>query len=183
MQKNTFERLAALAALGGLAVVTLLLLAGSASAQIAQVYFTYSPVDTGPTAGGTIGLAPGNDPVPLHLWIEGGGQVSPGGPCQTGAIGNEICGFNLTLDANGHYSFVDYQPNQEFDSGPTPVPILANLTGDRLILNGLDFGQPGVGNRYLGVVNVTPIGTPNGEEAVTSSGAVMRSDMAMWNVV
>lgn len=168
-----------LAAVLCLAFVTI---AGDASAQAAQVYLTYSPKDTGPPSGGAIALAPGPSTVPLHLWIAGGGPVSTTGPCQLTATGQEICGFDLVLDANGHFTFVDYSPDPGFDSGAGAVPILANRTPNRLALNGFDFGTPGTGNRYLGMVAVSVVGEPGQEDAMTVTGSVIGADLSIRDV-
>ena len=160
-----------------------LLLASPAAAQVGQVYFTYGPADTGPLTQWAAGVQQSAENVPLHLWVQGGGATSTGGPCQLGATGNEICAINLTLHGNGHFEFTDFAPNQSFDSAPSAVPILGHLTPSQMNLNALDFGTPGIGNRYLGVVSVTPIGDPSQEDAITVSGGVMRSNMEMWDVV
>ena len=104
-----------------------ILFAGVAGAQSAQVYFSYSPEDVGPTSGGTIGLPPGATNVPLHLWIAGGGSASPAGACQLTATGNEICGFDIALDTSGHYTFEDDSPNQNTVI-PSTKPTIHNVS-------------------------------------------------------
>ena len=162
--------------------VCLFLFTSQAGAQDGQVYFTYSAEDIGPASTWSIAIPSNGGSVPLHLWIQGGGSASTGGPCQLGSTGNEICAVNVTLHGNGFFAFTDFAPNQAFDSGPSAVPMLANVTPDQLSLNGLDFGTPGLGNRYLGVVSVLPLGDPSQEDAVTAAGGVMRSNMEMWDV-
>lgn len=172
-------RLAALLAVA--AVTGACALALPATAQNADVYLTYTAEDLGPSSGWVVGIPPGSS-VPLHLWIQGGGSASTGGPCQLGATGNEICAVNVRLDGNGFFTFLDFLPSPSFDSSPGAVPVLASVTPSRIILNALDFGAPGLGNRYLGVINVGAIGNPTPEDGLSVSGGVMRSNMEMWPI-
>ncbi|GEM_PF-4789665 len=83
------------------------------------------------------------------------------------------------IEGNAFYSIEDFTPPTTFDSGPSAVPMLTNVTPDELTLNALDFGTPGLGNRYLGEILLLAVGNPTLEDAMTVRGGVMRADMVM----
>lgn len=162
-----------------LAAAATLLLAGMATAQNAQVYLTYSPEDRGPLSSWAASIA-GEEAVPLFLWLQGGGTVSSGAPCQLGATGSEICGANVTLDGQGFFQFEGFTPNPTFDRGPLATPIVVSSDGQRIKLNALDFA-PGnnLENRLLGQLTVLPINQPGPEDAAVVSGGVLGSNLSM----
>ena len=109
---------------------TVALLLWSASPAAATQVF-HSGADDG-VASAQIGAADGKQ---LFLYIDGGAVASaPGAACMDG-LGDEVCGFDLELLAQGGLSLTSFTPDPGAD-------IMIDLNGAILRVNGLDSLAP-----------------------------------------
>ena len=168
----------------GLAVLLLVVgLVSPASAQLAQVYMTYGPQDTGPVSGWALPL-PAGETVLVHLWVQGGGVPSVPAPCEVGVVGSEICGVNLFVDGDNTFTFTEFQtdPSRPFDSSGAQTPVVASLSNDLFKLNALDLAPTGLGNRYLGRLAVTVGAEATPEMTAEVSGGVIAANLTMRQI-
>jgi len=154
--------------------------AGGASAQLTQIYATYGPEDQGP--GGPIGLG-SVGPTAIHLWAWGGPLVSSGPPCNTGAMGHEICGVSFTLVATGGFQILSFVANPNFDSSGEALAFKTTpLPGTTFTAQNFDLGVPMISNRYLGSIVVIGSGITT-SSLIDVSGQVVRSNLELGDVL
>jgi hypothetical protein len=105
----------------------------------------------------------------VYLFIEFGSAAStnPGGSCVTDAIGEELCGFDVTVTVENDLFIVDFIPASNVEFSPATF----NSTSRSLHAVGLTANNPGPGPQPIGelVVNTdVPVG---GKVLVTSVAA------------
>ena len=111
-------------------------------ATAATVY--HSPSDDG--APGSAQIGTGTQSV--YLYIDGGpGASVPGSACDDGS-GDEVCGYDLELDAAGGLTLSGFVPDPGAD-------LLVNLAGGSLRVNGLDTQAPTPGPQRIGELVVS----------------------------
>jgi hypothetical protein len=86
-----------------LGLICLATLASSEALAMPSVY--HSPNDDGQAPGGPPVLATGVQT--LHLYIDGGSQVSASLPCEAGD-GDEVCAWEVTITPTGDISFLGF---------------------------------------------------------------------------
>jgi len=120
-----------------------------------------SPNDDG-IAGGSAGVPINGSPVLLNLYIDGGPiDSAPADKCTGNGDGDELCGWQLRLDASGGMIIEAFTP------AGTVVGTSSALT---LRANGLDAINPSAGPQPVGTVTVSSQG--EGELRLTSGLAV-----------
>lgn len=141
-----------------------LLLVGS-DALATQVY--HSPNDDGVPAGGSPTVGEGGVQS-VFLYIDGGAAPSlPDTACDQG-LGDEVCGYTVTLTGLAGLTLASFNPDPGAD-------VLYDSTALELRLNGLDTASPGVGPQRIGELLVNAV--PGGLLKLTT-GEVVGADLA-----
>lgn len=129
----------------GTAIVVVVLAVGLVVPDVsAQVRVFHSPANDGVDPGGTQAIEPG-DPVTLHLYIENDGiPTATGTVCEDGD-GNELCGYDLTIEGFGGI---------QFDAFSEMADTRQSLTTTRLRLNAVEAVNGVSGAIYIGDLTI-----------------------------
>jgi hypothetical protein len=139
------------------------------TAEAVEIY--HSPNDDGlPAAGAPMIAESGVQSV--YLYIDGGGAASqPGSACDMG-LGDEVCGFTLTLKGINGLTLASFNPEGS-----------ANLLHDsnalQLRVNGLDTAAPTPGPKRIGELLVNAV---SGGVLELTEGEVVGADLSSETV-
>ncbi len=163
------------ARVGALAAALALLVASSPAG--AQIAVFHSPNDDGVDPGGTISIPPSASAT-LHLYIDNPGTgTATGTVCEDGD-GNELCGFDLTLEALGGIQFLTF--SEVADTAHS-------LTSTRMRLNVVEAISGVSGPIHIGDLTIdASVGTTvdlSGAEALDAAlGSVPIADKSLISV-
>jgi len=112
----------------------------------------------------------------VFLFIEFGSLTSSVA-CVPEAVGEEICGFDATIEVQGDASIVNFiaAPNVKFS------PATFDSSSRALHAVGLSAVNPGAGARLIGELIVDTTGTTGGKVVVTGIAAV-RADLERFPI-
>jgi hypothetical protein len=150
-------------------VLATAILAGQAIAAPPTIF--YSPNDNGVSGGSPGVIEPGVSQM-VHVYLQGGvNATSIGERCNDGD-GEEVCGFDLLLEAQGGVSFSNFVPagdtvraldpsslrfnGGDFASGTLGTVKLGDLVVEAQLGGSIDLADGQTADAALGLVDLTP---------------------------
>ena len=134
----------------------------AANDALAELKVYSSPNDDGIDPGEPLEIPEGSPPESLYLYIDSGSQASGSGVVCSDGDGDELCGFEVTVDALGGTSFVEFLPQ---------LGIIYQLNPTRLRANGLFALDPQAIPRRIGELRVQSA-TAGGAVSLTAGRAI-----------
>jgi len=151
---------------GALCVLLLICVFWALPAMGTDVF--HSPADDGQPAAGAPTIPEGGTQS-VHLYVDGGATASaPGSACDTG-VGDEVCGFTVTLTGLSGLTISSFTPDGGAD-------LVVNQSAGQIVINGLDPVSPTPGPQRIGELSVNAV--TSGAVELTS-GEVIRADLGL----
>ncbi len=150
-------------------VLAAAILAGRAFAAPPTIF--HSPNDDGISGGSPAVIEPGTSQV-VHLYLQGGVNATSIGEACNDGNGEEVCGFDLLLEAQSGVSFSSFVPDVDtvwaldpssfrfnggdFASGTLGPVKLGDLVVDAQLGGSIDLATGQTADSALGLVDLTP---------------------------
>lgn len=136
----------------------------SATAGAAQLF--HSPADDGQPAVGPPTIAEGGVRS-VYLYVDDGAVASlPGSSCHDG-LGDEVCGYSVTLSGLGGLTIAAFTADVAAD-------VLVNQGAGSIVINGLDPVSPTPGPKRIGELQVN---AATGGSLELTNGEVIGADL------
>jgi hypothetical protein len=152
-----------------LAVAALVLLLGLHVEVNAQIVVFHSPNNDGMDPGGMVPIESAES-VTLHLYIDNPGAATATGTVCEDGDGNELCGYDLTLEALGGFEFTGF--NEVANTS-------YSLTDHRVRLNVVEAIDGISGPAYIGDLIVTAI---SGTTVDLSRGQALDASLSLIDI-
>jgi hypothetical protein len=150
-------------------VLAAAILAGQAMAAPPTIF--HSPNDDGISGGSPGVIEPGVSQM-VHLYLQGGVNATSIGEACNDGDGEEVCGFDLLLEAQGGPSFSNFVPvvgtvwaldpsslrfnGGDFADGTLGAVKLGDLIFDAQLGDSIDLAEGQTADAALGLVDLTP---------------------------
>lgn len=141
------------------------------AAAIAQIDVFHSPTLDGNPGPDDPFKLPSGTGLALDLWIKKGDTASGGNECSSGA-GDELCGYDVTLQVSGNASFVSF-------TRADPSKQQYNASNGRVRIVGVNALSPPTGEQHLGTLVIDNPAPGIGKVEVKAASATSQENQAV----